>query len=126
MSLRDKTYNQLSRIALTDFPDIVEGTKLIEGKLRLFLSDNSFVDVWFSEKRKGIYAYHWDRKAIDETIYRYNNLPDKEAKKLKTFPKHFHDGSEKSIRESDLSDSPEEALKSILSFARDIIQETTG
>lgn len=62
MNSRDEVYGQLSRLVLMDFPDIVEGTKIVEGKLRLLLSDQSFIDVWFSEKRKGIYAYHWERK----------------------------------------------------------------
>jgi len=121
MNPRDEVYSCLSRLALNEFPDIVEGTRIMEGKLRLFLSDQSFIDIWFSEKRKGIYAYHWEREHIDGTIYRYNNLPDKEARKLETFPKHFHSGSQDSISESHLSDHPEEALSSILLFARNVI-----
>jgi hypothetical protein len=122
MSSRDEVYNRLLRLALREFSDIVEGTKIVEGKLRLFLTDQSFVDIWFSEKKKGLYAYHWERGNIDGTIYRYNNLPDKDARKLKTFPKHFHNGSQEAISESYLSDEPQEALRSILSFARSVIQ----
>jgi len=40
-------------------------------------------------------------------------------KKLRTFPKHFHDGREEIIEESELSDLPEEALRSFLQFARE-------
>lgn len=122
MNSRDKTYSRLLRLALSEFPDMVEGTKIVEGKLRLLLLDQSFIDIWFSEKKRGVYAYHWERKHIDGTIYRHDNLPDKEARKLKTFPKHFHNGSQEAISESHLSDHPEEALRSILSFARSVIQ----
>lgn len=121
MNSRDEIYSRLSLLTLSEFPDIVEGTKIVEGKPRLLLSDESFVDIWFSEKRKGIYAYHWERMNIDGTIYRYDNLPDKETRKLTTFPKHFHNGSEEVISESHLSDYPEEALRSILLFAKNIV-----
>lgn len=123
MLIREKTYSKLSQIAFNNFADIVEGTKIVEGKLRILLKDNSFIDVWLSAKKKGIYAYHWERRDVDGTIYRYNNLPDKEARKLKTYPHHFHNKSEKNIAESNLSDNPEEAIKTVLQFARSIIQK---
>lgn len=96
-------YKRLAQLAITNFSDIVQGTQEIEGKLRILMLDGSFVDVWLSEKKKGVYAFHWERRAIDGTIYRHNNLPDKDARRLKTFPKHFHFKSEKNIRESNIS-----------------------
>ena len=81
-----------------------------------------FIDVWLSIKKKGVYAYHWERGNIEEAIYRYNNLPDKEAKKLKTYPKHFHNKTEANVEESNLSDTPEEAIRTVLEFARLIIR----
>ena len=118
---RDRTYSQLARLAGSDFADIVDGTSIIEGKLRLFLKDRSFIDIWLSVKKKGVYAYHWERRDVDRTIYRHNNLPDREARKLKTYPRHFHNRTEKNIVESNLSDKPEEALRTILEFARKVI-----
>ncbi|KPV64734.1 MAG: hypothetical protein AOA65_0801 [Candidatus Bathyarchaeota archaeon BA1] len=100
MSLRNEVYKRLAQLAITSFSDIVHGTREIDGKLRILMLDGSFVDVWLSERKKGVYAYHWARRAIDGTIYRRNNLPDKDARRLKTFPKHFHFRSEKNIRES--------------------------
>lgn len=122
MTFRDRIYSQLARLALSDFADIVEGTKFIEGKLRLLLKDQSFIDIWLSIKKKGAYAYHWERRNIDGTIYRYNNLPDREARKLKTYPKHFHNKTERNVVESDLSDDPEEAVRVLLEFARKILK----
>ncbi len=112
---------QLSQIAIRDFSDIVKGTKIVEGKLRVILIDHSYVDIWLSVKKKGIYAYHWERKDIDGTIYRYNNLPDKEARKIGTYPHHFHSKTEKNILESNLSNEPCEAIITILKFSRSII-----
>ncbi len=119
---RDQVYARLAQSALKDFSDIVEGTKLVEGKLRLLLTDGSFLDIWLSAKKKGVYAYHWERRDVDGCIYRHNNLPDKKARKLKTYPKHFHDKTEKHIVESGLSDDPEEAVKALLAFARELIR----
>lgn len=122
MTSRDKIYSKLAQIALSDFADIVEGTKVIEGKLRILLNDKSFIDIWLSVKKEGIYAYHWERRSVDGTIYRYNNLPDKEAKKLKTYPKHFHNKTQDNVVESDLSDNPEEAIRTLLEFVKQILK----
>jgi hydroxymethylpyrimidine pyrophosphatase-like HAD family hydrolase len=122
MTSRDKIYSQLSQLAIGDFADIVNGTKIVEGKLRILLKDESFIDIWLSVKKKGTYAYHWERKDVDGTIYRYNNLPDKEAKKLKTYPHHFHNKSEENIVESNLRNNPEEAVRDLLEFARSVIK----
>lgn len=121
MTSREKIYSQLSQIAIRDFSDIVKGTKIVEGKQRVILIDHSYVDIWLSVKKKGIYAYHRERKDIDGTIYRYNNLPDKEARKIGTYPHHFHSKTEKNILESNLSNEPCEAIITILKFARSII-----
>lgn len=122
MISRDEIYLQLAQIALCDFADIVEDTKVIEGKLRIFLKDESFIDIWLSVKKKGIYAYHWERRNVDGTIYRYNNLPDKEAKKLQTYPKHFHNRTQNNVVESNLSDEPAEAIRTLLEFTRRVIK----
>jgi len=123
MMTRDEIYRRLSQLALSDFADIVEATKIVEGKLRILLMDGSFIDVWLSLKKKGVYAYHWERRAIDGTIYRHNNLPDKAARRLKTFPKHFHNRTEQVVVESDITDDPVEAVKSFLKFARDLLRK---
>jgi len=118
LSSRDETYKKLAYIAASEFSDIVRGTRVVEGKLRVLISDGSYIDVWLSEKRPGTYAYHWERRSLDGTIYRHNNLPDQEARKLKTFPKHFHNEKEHRVEESHISDSPREALRTFLDFAR--------
>ncbi|HHT9125094.1 MAG TPA: toxin-antitoxin system TumE family protein [Candidatus Brocadiia bacterium] len=122
MTSKDEIYSQLAQIALSEFVDIVEDTRIIEGKLRVFLKDESFIDIWLSIKKKGVYAYHWERRHVDGTIYRYNNLPDKEAKKLQTYPKHFHNGTQENVIESDLSNEPVEAIRALLEFSRKVIK----
>lgn len=58
-------YRELSQIAQEEFPDIVLHSKIVSGKLRLFIIDESYVDIWFSRKIPGRFAYHWERRKID-------------------------------------------------------------
>jgi len=120
LSRFDDLYRRLAFISLREFPDVVVGTEIVEGKLRIFIADDSFIDIWFSVKRKGVYAYHWERRMVDGTIYRHDNLPDMEARNLSTFPKHFHEGSEENIRESRISDDPGAAIRQFLTFVREV------
>jgi len=41
-----------------------------------------------------------ERRLIDGSIYRHDNRPHENLKNMKTFPKHFHEGSEGNIKES--------------------------
>ena len=120
MISRDEIYSQLAQIALSDFADIAEATTPIE--IKDFSKGWEFYRYLAFDKEKGVYAYHWERKNIDGTTYRYNNLPDKEAKRLQTYPKHFHNKTEENVEESDLSDNPEQAIRTVLEFARQIIK----
>lgn len=111
--------SRLREIAEVEFSDVVVDTASSDlNELRIVLIDGSFVDVWFSLKLEGRYSYHWERKAIDGTIYRHDNAPHKRWRKVKTFPKHFHEGSEEQVMESYLSDTAEEGLRGFLTFVR--------
>jgi hypothetical protein len=109
----------LREIATREYADIVIGT-LTPGanELRIFLRDGSFVDVWFSLKLTGRRSYHWERQAIDGSVYRHDNAPHQRWQAVSTFPDHFHDGSEDRVAESHLSPIPEDALRQFLSFIR--------
>ena len=69
-----ETYRRLYEIALKEFSDIVvkgEILRLPSGaplKLRLYLLDDSFVDVWVS---KEIYSYHWQK---GDVIFRHDSI----------------------------------------------------
>lgn len=111
--------NHLAEIASVEYKDIVIDTSSEElNYLRIVLVDGSFIDVWFSLKNKGRYSYHWERKAIDRSIFRHNNAPHLRWKSIKTFPKHSHNGNEEEVIESHISDEPEEALRGFLDFCR--------
>jgi len=111
---------RLRDIAEIEFADIVMEVLLPDiSELRIVLTDGSFVDIWYSLKLPNRYSYHWERKAIDGTIYRHDNAPHRRWRSVETFPRHFHDGSEPHVSESYLSDVPEEALREFLTFARE-------
>lgn len=111
--------DRLADIAEIEFADIVVNA-VVPGinKLRIFVNDGSLIDVWFSLKLNQRYSYHWERRAIDGTIYRHDNAPHLQWKSVTTFPKHFHDGSERNVLESHINDVPEQGLREFLTFVR--------
>jgi len=107
------------------FPDLVERGEVLVSesgvplKLRLGIVDGSVIDCFYSNSGK--HSYHWDRRGLDGSLYRHDNAPHARWRHVRTFPKHFHSGSEdpKDIRESTISDDPIVAIKEFLSFVRD-------
>jgi hypothetical protein len=51
-------YGELSKIAEEEFPDLVLHYQILPGKLRLYIVDGSYLDIWFSRKLQGRFAYH--------------------------------------------------------------------
>ena len=78
--------------------------------------------MWFSKMITGRYAIHWERRHIDGTIYRHDNRPHQHLKDMRTFPKHFHNGSDDMVEESHLSNDPIEAARAFLEFMRHRLQ----
>ena len=113
------TYLKLKGVALQEFPDIVVSASIVKGPLntaksiRIFFIDDSFLEIWLSDNK---YSYHWQRK--DGKIFRHDNAPHKKHRRIITFPKHFHDGSEGDVKESELDDKPGVALREFLNFVR--------
>ena len=118
----EELFKEIIELVLREFSDIVVDAQLrftssgaIE-KLRIFLKDESFVDVWLSTSGK--YSYHWEHRHIRGLIHRHDNAPHGRWRGIKTFPKHFHDGSEENVKESLISDSPVEAVREFLGFIK--------
>ncbi len=118
-----KIYKKLKEIALKEFSDIVADGEIVylkskePVKLRLLLYDKTIADIWLSVKGK--YSYHWEQRPEKDKIYRHNNAPHKKWKKIKTFPKHLHNGNEENVVESNISDDPEKGLRQFLKFVRE-------
>ena len=82
------------------------------------MADGSFLDVWFSRRIPNRYAYHWERRPINGSIYRHDNRPHERLKGMKNFPRHFHDGNEDNIKESMINEDPKKAIREFLNFIR--------
>jgi len=93
-------------------------------ELRIKLNDDSFVDVWYSINLENRYSFHWERKHIDGSIYRYDNAPHIRWKDIETFPKHFHNKSEENVEASYISDKPENAIREMMNFVKNKIENT--
>jgi hypothetical protein len=63
------------------------------------------VEIWISENK---YSYHWERRMINGKMYRQDNAPHHEE--INTFPKHFHQGTEDNVKESEISSDPEKGV----------------
>lgn len=119
----NKLYATLRDIAEREFSDIITFTDIIAEKLRLYLIDGSYVDIWFSRRLAGRYSYHWEHMHIRGEIHRHDNVPHKKWRYVETFPKHFHEGVEDNVKKSLLSDTPEKALREFLGFIRDYLRK---
>lgn len=83
MTSKDEIYSQLAQIALSEFVDIVEDTRIIEGKLRVFLKDESFILIFGSQLRKrGFMPIIGKGDMLTE---RYTDIITSRIKKLKNF-----------------------------------------
>ena len=59
---------ELERIAEIEFSDIVDTTELIGVKLRIILTEGSFINVWLSRKLPDRFGFHWEGKKQDYLI----------------------------------------------------------
>jgi len=124
-----KIYQRQLQIAKSKFNNIVDKGEILctesdePLKLRLNLIDGSIVDIFYSAKGK--YSYHWERRIINGSIYRHDNAPHKRWRNIKSFPKHFHNGSEYSGKESYISNNPLVAIEEFLEFVRDKLIEVS-
>ena len=125
-----EAYKKLAEIAAREFRDIVVEIEVLKLpsraplKLRLHLVDNTFVDVWISPTGK--YSYHWEQSVVRDVVFRHNNAPHERWRYVKTFPKHFHNGSEEKVVESYISEDYGEAVREFLSFIRKKLGELLG
>lgn len=124
MSLEvDEAYRKIRVLILKEFPDITELVEQVYGKVRVHLTDGSYLDIWLSQKMLGRFAYHWEHRHINGGIHRHDNRPHKHLKNMKSFPKHFHNGNEENITESSIPDEPTEGVRFFLTFIRQMLRQ---
>ena len=122
-------YDWLVRAGAVEFGDIVEDVVPVEPvpglmvKVRVLFTDGSFLDIYWSPS--GRYSLHYERRHIDGTLYRHDNAPHEKHRHIKTFPRHYHEGSEDNVRESHLPSDPVEAVREFLKTIRLLLKRDT-
>lgn len=116
-------YRQIKSIVDDEFGDIVTNSEIIFAfsgiarKLRINVIDGTFIDIWYSVEDE--YSFHWEQRGVRDAVYRHDNAPHRKWSAIKTFPKHCHNGNEKDVTESFLSDEPEKAVREFLKIVRE-------
>jgi hypothetical protein len=111
--------DQLCRIAEIEFADIVVQTDRLGAKLRILLTDTSFVDVWVSRKLADRFGFHWERRHLDGYIYRYDNFPDTNWSAVPTFPLHFHHGDQSNVVAAPFDPNLERGFREFMAFVQE-------
>ncbi len=119
----DELYKRIKLLVISLYSDIVVSVESRSDRLRIYFVDNSFLDVWFSRCVHGKYAFHWERRYVDGTVYRWDNTPHRKYRYLETYPHHFHKGSRDNVKPFKPGSSWEETVVKIFSFIREVFRE---
>ncbi len=111
-------YRSLGVIAVREYSDIVLDVEVREDRLRIHLVDGSFLDVWFSRRKPGKYAFHWERRHVNGTIYRWDNAEHKSMRSLPTYPHHMHEGSRENVKPFMPEATPDNTFRKIMEYVR--------
>jgi hypothetical protein len=112
---------QIRRIAEIEFSSVVEQTDILGSKLRVLLTDSSYIDVWTSRTLNKRFGFHWERRHLDERFYRYDNFPDTNWSNVSTFPFHFHDGTQDAVISSPFATEPLQGFREFIAFVEGTI-----
>jgi len=110
--------DRLRRIAEVEFSSIVVQTNVLGAKLRVLLTDTSYIDVWVSRKLNGRFGFHWERRHLDGRIYRYDNFPDTNWSSVATFPFHFHEGDQSTVIVAPFAPIAEQGFREFMAFVQ--------
>jgi hypothetical protein len=88
-------------------------------KLRIILSDKSFIDVNISSKLNDKFGFHWETKNTLNEIYRIDNFPDIKWSHLQSFPFHFHVKEQNNVVEYPFSKDIITAFREFMDFVKD-------
>ncbi|MCK5122958.1 MAG: hypothetical protein KAQ87_02315 [Candidatus Pacebacteria bacterium] len=110
----------IEKIVQDNFLDIVTDIlKPSEEKLRIILKDESFIDARISQTVHNRFDFHWERRHLDKTIFRYDNFPDTRFKHLKGFPCHLHFQKEDKVVEAKFRKSLPFAFVDFMKFVKE-------
>ncbi len=110
--------DDLKRIAEVEFSDIVKSSHRVDYKLRIILSSKGFVDVHLSRTLPDKLGFHWECMDDGNTIYQYDNFPDKNWQYVTTYPHHFHNGTQDTVEAAPFPLTAIEGFRAFMEFVR--------
>ena len=125
MSSAYELYSKLAHIAELEYPDIVVSAELKADRLRIHFLDGSFLDVWFSQTIPGKYAFHWERRHVNGSVYRWDNAAHKSIQHIDTFPHHLHEGKQENVKSFKPKPSWENTFKAILNYVKEKLRKNS-
>ncbi|MGD2089883.1 MAG: DUF6516 family protein [Candidatus Aminicenantes bacterium] len=108
----------LKRIAKVEFAGIVKSIQTMGFKIRIILTDNSFIDVTVSRTIPDKFGFHWECMDQDGSIYRYDNFHDQKLKSIETFPYHFHKGTKECVERSPFPLNTFDGFRGFMEFVK--------
>lgn len=115
------TLDEIAALCRSEFPHLVRMVVLADsrrGRIRLILSDGTFIDV--HQNTTGRYSYHWERP---DGSFRFNNAPHFDD--VETVPHHYHD-SGGTVGPSDVRGVTPEDVRIVLQFVASKLQRGTA
>ena len=113
------TRESLESIAVDRLAGFLTDVIRLPTKTRILLNDSSYIDVHFSHVLRGRFSFHWERRHLDGRVYRYDNFPDRAARSLRSFPRHFHRGRQAPVVLPLFRARPDLGFSDFLDFVRE-------
>jgi hypothetical protein len=110
------TLGDLGHIAEIEFGNLVAERQPLGEKLRLYLSDGSYIDLWLSRHLHERFGFHWERRHLDGRFYRYDNFPNTAWRDIASYPRHFHDGAQDTVISTPFATEPLAGFREFMRF----------
>jgi len=110
------TLDDFRRVAEIEFGDLIADSQPLGEKLRLYLGDGSYIDLWLSRRLHERFGFHWERRHLDGTFYRYDNFPNTAWRDIASYPYHFHAGSQDTVISTPFATDPLAGFREFMNF----------
>ena len=117
-----QSLKEIERTIVVELRNIIISSKITRNKLRITFMDQSFVEIFKSNNILDRWAFHWERKHVDGTIYRHDNIPHKSWEKIETFPWHYHYKSEENVINSDFTNEITQNVQKLILIVKERIK----
>jgi len=57
---------KIKRIVDIEYKNIVTDSEIVQSKMRIYIVDGSFADIWFSNRIPGRFSYHCEKDTLME------------------------------------------------------------